>query len=124
MKFMKRLALFLMVLIVPMQFAWANIACYSHTEVKNTHFVHVDSHSNHCDARSHGHSHNFIEHEVGSANGDQHSAHCDACHAHFSTVVQNNYTWPVHQESYSYTSFNHSFLTLVSPEAPYRPKWL
>ena len=119
---MKRLALFLMALIVPMQFAWANIACYSHTEVKNTHFVHVDSHSNDFDA--HTHSHNFIEHEVSSAGGDEHSAHCDACHAHLSTVVQNDSIWPVHQQSYSYTSSNHFFLTLVSPEARYRPKWL
>jgi hypothetical protein len=120
---MKRLALFLIALIVPLQFASANIVCYSHTQVKNTHFVHVDSHD--ADCVSHSHSHNFIEHEVGNANGDQHSAHCDACHAHLSTVVQNNYTWPVHhQESSSHTSFNHSFLTLVSPDAPYRPKWL
>ena len=66
MKFMKRLALFLMALIVPMQFAWANIACYSHTQVKNTHFEHVDSHDKDC--VSHSHSHNFIEHEVGNAN--------------------------------------------------------
>jgi len=124
MKSMKRLALFLMALIVPMQFAWANIACYSHTQVKNTHFVHVDSHDKDCVSHSHSHSHNFIEHEVGNANGDQHSAHCDACHAHLSTVVQNDYIWPVHQQSYSYTSSNHFFLTLVSPEARYRPKWL
>lgn len=121
---MKRFTIFLIALIVPMHLAWANITCYSHTEVQNTHFVHVDSHNKDCVSCSHNHDHDFIEYEVGSTNGDQHSAHCDACHAHSLTVVQNDYTWPDYQQSYSYTSFNHSFLTLVSPEAPYRPKWL
>ena len=119
---MKRLALFFIALIVPMQFAWANIACYSHTEVKNAHFEHVNSHNKDC--VSHSHSYKVTEHELSSANGYEHSAHCDACHVHFSTVLQHIYTWPVHQESYSYTSFNHSFFTLLSPEAPYRPNWL
>jgi hypothetical protein len=119
---MRRLVLLLIAIIVPMNFAWANVACYSHTEIKNTHFVHADSHNKDC--VSHSHSHDLIEYEVSSANGDKHSVHCDACHAHLSTLVQNDYTWHVRQEPYSYTYFNHSFLTLVSPEAPYRPKWL
>lgn len=120
--FMKRLALFLITLIVHMQLGWANITCYSHTEAKNTHFVHVDSHNKDC--VSHSNSHNFIDYEVSSANSYEHSAYCDACHAHLTTVVQNDYTWHVRQEPHSYTYFNHSFLTLLSPEAPYRPKWL
>ena len=45
MKFMKRLAIFLIALIVPINFAWANVACYSHTEVMNAHFEYVDPHN-------------------------------------------------------------------------------
>ena len=45
MKFVKRLAIFLLALTVPMHFAWANVTCYSNTEAKNTHFEYVDSHN-------------------------------------------------------------------------------
>lgn len=119
--FMKRFILFLMIFIAPMQMAWANIACYSHTQVLNTHFVVAHDHE-HC--VSHTHSHDFIEYEVSKTSGDEHSAHCDACHAHSSTVVQNDFIWFVFKDSHSYLSVNHFFLTLASAEAPYRPKWL
>jgi hypothetical protein len=119
---MKRLALFFMALIVPMHLAWANISCYSHTEVSNTHFVLVNDHHEHC--ISHSHSHEFIEHELVNANGDEHSVHCDACHAHLSTVVQNDFTWPVHHQSYSYILFDRPLRALSSSEAPDRPQWL
>lgn len=118
---MKRYVLFLMILIAPMHLAWANISCYSHTQTSNTHFAVAHDHHEHC--VSHTHSHDFIEYEVSKTTGDEHSAHCDACHAHLSTVVQNDFVWAISKESYSYFSANPSFLTLASSEAPYRPQW-
>ena len=119
---MKRLVLFVMALIVPMHLAWANIICYSHIEVTNVHFIVSSDQHEHCVL--HSHSHEFVEHQLVSADGKEHSAHCDACHAHLSTVVQNDYVWPVHHQSYSYTLFSRPFLALSSSEAPYRPQWL
>jgi hypothetical protein len=119
---MKRLSLFFLTLIVPMHLAWANVSCYSHTEVANTHFV--TAHDDHENCGSHSHSHEFIEHEFVSANGDEHSAHCDACHAHLSTIIQEGFVWLYHDQPSFYTPQISYSLAFISADVPDRPQWL
>jgi len=108
-----------MLFIVPIHLAWAGVACYSHADyaAETTHFV-LDSDDHH-----HGHDHAAPKHHDDAADTEEHSAHCDACHAHCMTVVQNDFVWPSRIELW--TEFHHVKLSAYTApsEQPYRPQW-
>jgi len=116
---MRKWILFLMIFIAPMHLAWAGNACYGHIDLS-----HPQTHlSAGLDDHSHQHEHNFIEFELVNVDGDDHSAHCDACHAHAIAVIQNDLSWPAVTEQSIYHTSLSSISTLNSSDPPYRPKW-
>lgn len=109
-----------MLLIVPFHLAWAGTACYSHADypAATTHMV--------IDGDDHHHAHDHVDlfhHDAAVHADDEHSAHCDACHAHCMTFVQSDFVWPNQPEIF--TPFSAVMLPRISAvsEPPYRPQW-
>ncbi len=114
----------LLLLIVPLQLAWATSACYKHEDLA-TEFTHQTVSAEYLQ-HSHEHSQK-LEKTSSHAKQDQqtekHTAHCDACHAHLITLVEDNQSLALQTSTHDHLSAYENLLISALSDPPYRPKW-
>lgn len=117
---MRKFFAIIMLLIVPVQLAWASCDFYTHDDLPNA-FTHQA-----VSEEYHQHSQKV---EKGSSlakqdpQNEKYTAHCDACHAHLITLVDDDHSliWKTrHNEA---SPFYKALLVSTLPDPPYRPKW-
>lgn len=117
----KKLVLLLLALIVPVQLAWAAVTCYNHADypAETTHqIVSADEHHH-----VHEHGASKASAKLDAPAEDSHSAHCDACHAHMMTLLEQTASTIVDAIGSEPIVASVRLLVSKSSDPPYRPKW-
>lgn len=121
---MRKFLIYLLLLIVPVQLAWATSACYKHEDLP-TEFTHQAVSEEY---RQHSHEHSQkLEKTSSHAKKDQqtekHTAHCDACHAHLIIILEGHQSLVLKRAPHDALPSHESLLISALSDPPYRPKW-
>jgi hypothetical protein len=121
---MGKFLIYLLLLIVPVQLAWANSACFKHEDLP-TEFTHQPVSAEYL---QHGHEHSQkLEKNSSLAKQDQqtekHTAHCDACHAHLIIILEENQSLVLKKIPNDTLPSYEILLISALSDPPYRPKW-
>ena len=121
---MRKFLIYLLLLIVPVQLAWATSACYKHEDLP-TEFTHQAVSEEY---RQHSHEHSQkLEKDSSLTKQDQqtekHTAHCDACHAHLIIILEDNQSLVLQTAQHDALPSYEILLISTLSDPPYRPKW-
>jgi len=117
----KKIVLLLLALIVPVQLAWAAVTCYNHADYPAETTHQIVSADDHHHVHEHGATKASVE--IDATAEDSHSAHCDACHAHMMTLLEQTASAITNASGSEPILASARLLVSKSSDPPYRPKW-